>query len=351
MKNENEIIILEKKRELKTLFTPTGIDAIIDEVEKEVESFVPDMTTQEGRDKIRSFARKIATTKTTLDGFRKSSTEEMRNQVALVNKEGKRAWEALEGLQKKVRKPLTEFEEREDKRIEGCKQRIAEIESFKSLRDVPIDQFNEATKKVNGLFKYDWNEFDFKACAVVEETLTYLEEEKAKTIKQEVERVELEKLRKEKEEAEEKERQRVIKENEERIARESAEKARKEAEEKALKDKQKAEQEVKEREDKLVAEKEVLEIEKAEIKRKVYEAKKKAVEEEKARVEAERTKALEEAAKKAENTRHRKKIHNEILEDLMNVKSEFQPTVDVEYYKTVIKAIAKDGIRNLSIKY
>jgi len=349
----NEIVILDEKRQITPteLFTPQGIDAMLEEVEKMAGSFVQDMTTEKGRKEIASMAYKIAQTKSALDKCGKDLTEEWRQKTSTVNAERKKVCDRLDALRDKTRKPLDDFEEREAKRINDRKERIAQIEAFKSLRVVSVDHFNEAIKKVAELLNYDWNEFNFKAFGVVKEATLYLGEEKEKVIKREQEKAELEKLRKEKEERDELERLRLVKENEERIARESAEKARKEAEEKALKEKQRAEQEAKYRENRLENEKKALQQEKIDTERKLKEAREKAIQEEKERAEEQRNKEMEEAVRREKNINHKKKIHGEIIEDLLNVKSEFQPTIDPVFYKAVIIAIAKGQIRNMSIKY
>lgn len=410
MKNKNEVTILEgvvenskdiaiaemveieifgeKKQILPTeVFTPKGMDIMLASIKEVVDKLPSDMTTKEGIEEIRSNAYTISTIKGKFEKHKKQLTEDLVVQKKRIDIEGNKAKDTLQLWQDEYRLPLTEYENREKKRIADCQERIAEIEAFKSLRDVSVDDFSQAGKKVLELAEYDWDLFSGKAKKVVAEIVEYLEAEKTKVIEQEEEKAELEALRKEKEERDQKEADRLLKEaeesaekarkeNEERIARESAEKAKKEAEEKAHIEKQRieeeqrkkdlaeliarerAEQEAKDREAKIEAEKKEAEQAKLDAEKRAKEAEQrakesaqKALEEERTRVEAEREQNLKLAARREANKKHNAKIHNEIIKDLINVKSEFQPTVDVEYYKAIITAIAKGEIRNVSIKY
>lgn len=392
---KNEIIVInDKKMTLAEIFVPNGVDKIIAEIKEKANNFVPDMTTKQGREEIASFAYKIAKTKTILDKAGKSLTDKWREKTNLVNIERKKAREELDILKEKIRKPLTEWENKEKIRIEECNKRIKELEDYKNLRDLSPTEFDECVQKVEFYKTYKWEEFKVKAENLIEEAIEYLQTERDKALKQEKERLELEKLRKKDEE-------RKIKDREEQIKKETKEKAEREAKEKALKEKKRVEEEkkqakikAKEKQDKIKREKEEIEIKLKEQNRLRIETEKKAKEDvanaklesdnrekeqerlrkeaeiqaknnieqakiqaekdkqeaikkERERVKIEKKKEQEELAKREADLNHRRKINNEIMDDLAKIKN-----IDaVQYLKAIITAIANNKVRNLSIKY
>ena len=88
-------------------------------VKAETEKLTPDTSTNKGRDEIRSMARKVVTTKTTLDKAAKALTEEWRNQTNQVNAARNKMVADLAALAEEVRKPLTDWEAAEELRIEA----------------------------------------------------------------------------------------------------------------------------------------------------------------------------------------------------------------------------------------
>jgi hypothetical protein len=360
-KNMNEIVVLDNKRSITPteLFTPKGIDMILAEVRKMAKSYALDVTTEEGRKEIASVAHKVSKTKVSLDNEGKKLTEEWARKKSLVDAERKKAREYLDKLRDEIRAPLNEFEEREEKRIRDCKERIEEIQKFKSLRESTEKEFLEAIDIVNKMFVYDWMEFEFKAKTITQDVINYLTLEAQKVKKQAEEKAELERLRKEKEERDELERKRLAKEREEALKRESAEKARKEAEEKALVERHRLELEAKEREKKMLADKEAVEYEKREALRKLKESEEKAklatetaLREERAREKAkkdieEREKELREA-----DVKHRSKINNDALSGVqMVIEQSERDCAYEELGKRIVSAIVKGDVPHVMISY
>lgn len=58
------------------VFSNNGLDKIIDRIEKDVQSIVIDMTTDQGRKEIETTAKKINRSKTLLDDMGKTMTED-----------------------------------------------------------------------------------------------------------------------------------------------------------------------------------------------------------------------------------------------------------------------------------
>lgn len=89
-----------------------------------------DISTKEGREKIRSTAAKIARTKTVIDEMGKHVKDEAQKTVDSVNQSRRLFSDKFDALKNSIRNPLTEYENIEkekDQRIEDALQRLREI--------------------------------------------------------------------------------------------------------------------------------------------------------------------------------------------------------------------------------
>ena len=233
----------EKETGLALVPAMTGIElysngsarSVLDKIKSEVRSTVIDATTDKGRKEIASLAHKVSKAKVAMDEMGKSLTEEQRELINRVNEERRIIREELDSLRDEVRKPLTDYENREKERVAGHESRIANFISVTSdVSELDSVALSKLIEKVEAFDTSSMEEFAnsaethkgaalFKLGKLRDETLA-AEQEKA--------RIESERI-----EAEEKAR----KEREERIAKEAAEKARLEAEEIAAAEKQEAE--------------------------------------------------------------------------------------------------------------
>lgn len=82
----------------------------------------PDLSTQAGRDRIKSFVYKITRTRTALDAAGKDATAEMRAAISAVNDLRNDAESALKLLEAEARKPLTEWEEEQERQANARKE-------------------------------------------------------------------------------------------------------------------------------------------------------------------------------------------------------------------------------------
>jgi hypothetical protein len=344
----SELIVLENKKPIDVFGTDGGLDPIIEKVREQVLSEVLDASTEEGRKRIGSVAKKIGSTKVTLQNMALELTEDWRKKTAAVNAEKKRMSEELDALRNEIKAPLDEFKAREAQRIKAHEERIEAIKNTAIFDGYSpcSNELKEAIAKLEKLNKVnlDWEEFSARASEVYEITLERLKGMLSERSRYEAEQAELERLRKEKEERERQER-------EERLKQEAAEAARKEAEAKAREEKEKLErekQEIAERAEALEKQR-IASEEKA--KRDAEEAALKAAAEKEAALKAEREKvasekkAQEEAlAKREADKKHQSKINNEALMCL-------SPIIGEEGAKEVIKAIAQGKIANVKILY
>lgn len=354
---KNELLITANPIEI---FTGGTARSVIDSIKEAARSMVLDPSTEKGRKEIASLAYKIARTKTALDDAGKSLTEEQRKLIDRVNEERRFVRDELDTLKDEIRRPLTEYEEREKARVAGHESRIAAIAALDA--NLPADSAGIARliaeAKATDLNGFD--EFKQKAEMTLQAALhrlqsafTIAKEDEERRIVEEAERRRLEAERLERERLEREER-------EKRIAAEAAEKARIEAEQKAAEEARKAE-EAREAERKAEAARlAAIEAEKAEAaaaaererlaaeerhQRELREAKEEADRQERNRLAAIEAERVAEE-KRAANEKHRKAILFEIASDLAN-----EAHLVDELAGAVAQVLASGKIRHITINF
>lgn len=202
-------------------------------IEAEISDFDADLTTAKGRAAIKSFAFDITKMKTAIDGAGKTLNEEARAQINIVDAARRITKGRLEALSDLARKPLTEWEEAEERRVSACHAIIA---GFKRDMVVSLDDTAKGVRK-RGEAVYGtvidaetFGDLFDEAQAAKDLTVETLKAARARLIKEEADRAELEKLRLEA--AERAERDRLAAEEAARVEA-AKEAARREAEEEA----------------------------------------------------------------------------------------------------------------------
>ncbi|PUW50091.1 cell envelope biogenesis protein TolA [Cronobacter sakazakii] len=311
MSETTDLVVIEKANAMTVFKSTDQIEDILQKVEREVMSFVPDVTTAKGRKEIASLAYKVAQTKTYLDGLGKDLVAELKEIPKLIDANRKTVRDRLDELKEKARQPLTDYEvEQERIKQEEEAKRAAEELAKK------IESDHEMALLMNDAFDRE------------------LAEKKA-----------------------EQERQRIA--HEEEIKRQAEERAKREAEEKAAAEIAAA----KKREEDAIAAKAQAELlakqEKEKAEREAKEALERAEREKQAAIEAEQRKAREaeatrmaeekrikdEAAARAADVAHRKVVNNKALADLVAV------GLTEEQARTAITAIAKGEVTAIRITY
>jgi hypothetical protein len=107
MKTELENI--EKMSPVK-LFKPKAIGILLKAIEVEVNAFVPDVETPDGRKQITSLAYKVARSKTAIDNLGKDFVAAKKAETAEIDAVRKTSREFLDDLKATVRQPLTDWE-------------------------------------------------------------------------------------------------------------------------------------------------------------------------------------------------------------------------------------------------
>lgn len=170
MSNETALVVIEKK-DVATVFTAEGYEAFIKRCRDEALSVVQDISTEAGRDAIRSMAYKVARTKTTFDNLGKELKAEHKAKCDAIDADRNKGVAALQALQDEVRKPLTEWENKEKARVDGHEQALIELATWKNWSIANAsgvgstqDELKNALAKSKELVEgRDWQEFSARA--------------------------------------------------------------------------------------------------------------------------------------------------------------------------------------------
>lgn len=270
------------------------LDPLIEAIEKEARSLVPDVTTKKGRDAIASMAHKVARSKTYIDNAGKDLVAELKALPKQIDESRRVVRERLDALKDEVRRPLTEWEEEQariaaEKAAEEERQRIeaeqkAALEALR--KQVEVD--HEMALLMNDAF--DREQAEKKAEAerqriAREEEIKRLAEEKAK-------REAAEQAQREIDAAAAREREAIL-------AKERAEREQREAAERAEREKQAA-----------------VEAERRKAQEEADRIRREAEQREQARLAEEKRKADEQARREAD-VKHRKAVGTEIVKALL----------------------------------
>ena len=323
MSEVTDLVVIEKSIAMAVFTNNEQLDPIIEKIEKEARSLVPDVSTKKGRDAIASMAHKVARSKTYIDNAGKDLVGEPKS-LAKQNDESRRiVRERLDALKDEVRRPLTEWEA-EQERIKA--EEAAKIKAEEDRKRFESD--HEIALLMNE--KHD---------------------------------------REAKEKAEEAERQRLA--HEEELKRQAAEQAKREAEEKAAAElaaakkreedaiaaraqaellakqaQERAEQEAKDAAAKAEAEKKAaIEAEQRKAQEEADRIKREAEAKEAARL-AEEKRIADEKAKREADVKHRKAVGTEIVNALTA-----NTSISREQAIEVLKALMDGLVPRTQINY
>jgi len=364
MNTELQTIELERMAlEPASIFVKGGLDEILERIEEEARSVLPDVETAKGRKAIISNAARVARSKTYLDGLGKDLVAGLKKQTSAVDAERRAMRNRLDALKAEVREPLTQFEQKEkdrraalEARMSACFDRkitgtIAEIEAIISeANSIEIDDSWKELKAIAGMRK---NDLVSRCIIARDEAIKAAEQVEAERARREAE----EKARKEAEE-------KAIAERIERARIKAALQARKDAEKREaelIESEANAKREAK----RMAAEKKAAEANAKRQARRIAAEQKAAEEtrlrrekeyaEQQAKLEALRKRDEEERARKAEEHKrlveaeykdHRRKINNEILAAISDME-----IMSDDAAKKLVVALAKDEIPHVEIKY
>ncbi|HBU6198308.1 TPA: hypothetical protein MDK39_004021 [Citrobacter freundii] len=299
MSEVTDLVVIEKSSAMAVFTNNEQLDPIIEKIEKEARSLVPDVSTKKGRDAIASMAHKVARSKTYIDNAGKDLVAELKALPKQIDESRRIVRERLDALKDEVRRPLTEWEA-EHERIKA--EEAARIKAEEDRKKFESD--HEIALLMNDAFDRE------------------LAEKKA-----------------------EEERQRIA--HEEELKRQAAEQAKREAEEKAAAELAAAK---KREEDAIAARAQAELLAKQERERAEQEAKDAA-----AKAEAEKQAAIEAEQRKAQEEADRIKRETEakeascLAEEKRIADEKAKREADVKHRKTVGTEIVNALTANTSI--
>lgn len=319
----------------------------IQRVRDEVGNEVPDLTTKKGRARVASLAAQVSKAKAAVEKPGRDYLRDIKAKVKPIEENIREFVRAMDDLRDKVRKPLTDWEEKEKARIAEQQFKIAKLKELAQFIDgLNSEAIKERIKQAEEIeVGPHWEEFEGEAATALLLTQKTLRDALAKREAFEAEQAALEKQRQE----QEAERQRLERE---RIEREAEERARVAAEAKAKADQEAAQrreiearmaQERAEREAEAAKQRE--EQAKADAAAQAERAAQAAAEAERKRIEAEEAAKAAEEKRRQEDQEHRGNINREAKADLVAL------GLDDETAKQILIAIIAGKVRHVSVKY
>ncbi|HBR3556503.1 hypothetical protein [Klebsiella pneumoniae] len=289
-----DLVVIEKKNAMAVFTNNDQLDPLIEAIEKEARSLVPDVTTKKGRDAIASMAHKVARSKTYIDNAGKDLVAELKALPKQIDESRRVVRERLDALKDEVRRPLTEWEAEQEriKAEEAMNALHAEAlvmnEEFDRQLAARIESDHEMALLMNDAF--DREQAD-KAAEAERQRIAHEEEIKRMAAAAAAREVE-QRAQREREEA-------ALREAALKAQAEQAERDRIAAEQKAEADKQAA-----------------IEAERRKAQEEADRIRREAEQREQARLAEEKRKADEQARREAD-VKHRKAVGTEIVKALM----------------------------------
>ncbi|HHL3701284.1 hypothetical protein ACSGF2_29100 [Klebsiella pneumoniae] len=289
-----DLVVIEKKNAMAVFTNNDQLDPIIEAIEKEARSLLPDVTTKKGRDAIASMAHKVARSKTYIDNAGKDLVAELKALPKQIDESRRVVRERLDALKDEVRRPLTEWEA-EQERIKAEEamnalhvEALAMNEEFNRQLAARIESDHEMALLMNDAF--DREQAEKKAEA--ERQRIAREEEIKRQAEEKAKREAAEQAQREIDAAAAREREAIL-------AKEQAEREQREAAERAEREKQAA-----------------VEAERRKAQEEANRVRREAEQREQARLAEEKRKADEQARREAD-VKHRKAVGVEVVKALM----------------------------------
>ncbi|WP_268055777.1 MULTISPECIES: hypothetical protein [unclassified Citrobacter] len=141
MSEVTDLVVIEKSSAMAVFTNNEQLDPIIEKIEKEARSLVPDVTTKKGRDAIASMAHKVARSKTYIDNAGKDLVAELKALPKQIDESRRIVRERLDALKDEVRRPLTEWEAEQEriKAEEAAKKKSEEDrKKFESDHEIAL---------------------------------------------------------------------------------------------------------------------------------------------------------------------------------------------------------------------
>lgn len=322
MSEVTDLVVIEKQNAMAVFTTKEQLDPIIEAIEKEARSLVPDVSTRKGRDAIASMAHKVARSKTYIDNAGKDLVAELKALPKQIDESRRIVRERLDALKDEVRRPLTEWEaEQERIRVEEAwnamhEEALVMNKMFDDQRAAQIEADHEMALLMNDKFDRD------------REEQRRLAEQEQREHEERIKREAAEQARRDAEAKHKAEIEAAARrEAEEKARAELAERQRIEAEQRAAREKQEAEARARREKEEAVA------------------AERRRQEEAEAARLAEEQRKAEEEARRAADKEHRRTVNRRVYADLI------AQGIPEEFAQKAVLAIAGGKVQDAHIKY
>ncbi|MEI9549955.1 IgA-specific serine endopeptidase autotransporter precursor [Enterobacter kobei] len=322
MSEVTDLVVIEKQNAMAVFTTKEQLDPIIEAIEKEARSLVPDVSTRKGRDAIASMAHKVARSKTYIDNAGKDLVAELKALPKQIDESRRIVRERLDALKDEVRKPLTEWEAEQE--------RIKAEEAMNALHAEALEMNIKFDQELAAKF-----EADHEMALLMNKDFDRDREEQRRQAEQAQherdERLKQEAAEQARRDAEAKHKAEIEaaarREAEEKARAEAAERQRIETEQRAAREKKEAEERARREKEEAVA------------------AERRRLEEAEAARLAEEQRKAEEEARRAADKEHRRTVNRRVIADLI------AQGIPEEFAQKALLAIAGGKVQDAHIKY
>lgn len=322
MSEVTDLVVIEKQNAMAVFTTKEQLDPIIEAIEKEARSLVPDVSTRKGRDAIASMAHKVARSKTYIDNAGKDLVAELKALPKQIDESRRIVRERLDALKDEVRRPLTEWEAEQE--------RIKAEEAMNAMHAEALEMNIRFDEELAAKF-----EADHEMALLMNKDFDRDREEQRRMAEQaqreHEERIKREAAEQARRDAEAKHKAEIEaaarREAEEKARAELAERQRIEAEQRAAREKQEAEARARREKEEAVA------------------AERRRLEEAEAARLAEEQRKAEEEARRAADKEHRRIVNRRVYADLI------AQGIPEEFAQKAVLAIAGGKVQDAHIKY
>jgi len=190
------LVELEKFDMIQVFGSTAGIDPLLLHVQDEVDKFEPDLSTAASRARIASIAHNVARSKTLIDDAGKKLVSDRKAFIKKVDATRKHARDILDNMKAEVRKPLTDWEEAEEKRQAALQEKIDSIRLRMPMHGAGSQELREALALVEAIrIEGEFDDREDDAETVHLEVMDTIRVRLEEAEKSEADQAELERLR------------------------------------------------------------------------------------------------------------------------------------------------------------
>lgn len=173
-----ELIVHEKPELMEMYSQKGGMKPVLDRLKEVAMDFTVDLSTQKGRDLVASQAYAVSKSKTFLENLGKEITQDWREKTTRVNSTKNDIKAFCDELRDEIRKPLTEYEALEKKKVAELKAKLKKITDLKYelTKDSELSTLKEELAKLEAMDVENdsWGEVEFEAFKSISHSIKHL---------------------------------------------------------------------------------------------------------------------------------------------------------------------------------